>query len=98
MSLFAHFLEKLRNTPDGDGTLLDHSIMLYGAGMGDGDQHTPVDLPIAIVGGGCGRLEGGRHIKYPLNTPFMNLGLSLLEKVDVKVEKIGDSTGALTGL
>jgi hypothetical protein len=98
MSLFAHFLEKLRSTPDGDGTLLDHSIMIYGAGMGDGDQHTPVDLPIAIVGGGCGRLEGGRHVKYPLNTPFMNLGLSLLEKVDVAVDRIGDSTGALTGI
>jgi Protein of unknown function (DUF1552) len=98
VSLFAHFLEKLRNTPDGDGTLLDHSIMLYGAGMGDGDQHTPVDLPIAIVGGGCGRMTGGRHVKYPMNTPFMNLGLTLLEKVDVKVDRIGDSTGLLTGL
>ena len=98
MSLFAGFVEKLRNTPDGDGTLLDHTMLLYGGGMGDGDQHTPVDLPVVIVGGGCGQLAGGRHIKYPLNTPFMNLGLTLLDKVDVQVDKIGDSTGLLTGL
>lgn len=98
MSLFARFVEKMSATPDGDGTLLDHSILLYGAGMGDGDQHTPVDLPVVLAGGGCGRLEGGRHVKYPLNTPFMNLGLTLLEKVDVKVDTIADSTGRLTDL
>jgi hypothetical protein len=98
MSLFASFVEKLRNTPDGDGTLLDHSMLLYGAGMGDGDQHTPVDLPVVIAGGGCGQLTGGQHVKYPLNTPFMNLGLTLLAKVDVQVDAIGDSTGLLSGL
>ena len=65
MSLFAQLVEKMRNTPDGDGTLLDHSILLYGAGMGDGDQHTPVDLPVVIVGGGCGQLRGGRHHPVP---------------------------------
>ena len=80
MTLFAEFVEKMRNTPDGDGTLLDHSIMLYGTGMGDGDHHTPYNLPITLVGGGCGTLEGGRHLKYALHTPFMNLGLSLLDK------------------
>ena len=73
-------------------------MLLYGAGMGDGDQHTPVDLPVVLAGGGCGQLEGGRHVKYPLNTPFMNLGLTLLDKVDVEVDKIGDSTGLLTDL
>jgi hypothetical protein len=98
MSVFARFVEKLKTTPDGDGTLLDHSMMLYGAGMGDGDQHTPIDLPVVIAGGGCGRLQGGRHMKYALNTPFMNLGLTLLEKVDVRVDKIADSTGTLTDL
>ena len=98
MSLFARFVERMRNTPDGDGTLLDHSMLLYGGGMGDGDQHTPVNLPVVIVGGGCGQLKGGRHIRYPLNTPFMNLGLTLLDKVGVQVDKIGDSTGLLTGL
>ncbi len=98
MSLFAEFVEKLRATPDGDGTLLDHCILVYGCGMGDGDHHTPFDLPVALVGGGAGRLAGNRHLKYPLHTPFMNLGLSLLEKVDVEVEHIADSTGRLAGV
>ena len=65
------------------------------AGMGDGDQHTPVDLPVVIAGSGCGQIAGGQHVKYPLNTPFMNLGLTMLAKVDVQVDKIGDSTGLL---
>ena len=90
MSLFAKLVEKLRATPDGDGTLLDHCILVYGCGMGDGDHHTPFDLPVALVGGGAGRLAGNRHLKYPLHTPFMNLGLSLLEKVDVEVERIDE--------
>jgi len=98
MSVYAHFIEKLKNTQDGDGTLLDHSILVYGAGMGDGDHHTPIDLPVAIVGGGCGNLKGGRHLKYTLNTPFMNAGLSLLDKYGIEVDKIGDSTGRLAEL
>ena len=98
LSLFARFVEKLRATPDGDGTLLDHAMLLYGCGMGDGDHHTPFDLPVALVGGGAGRLAGNRHLKYPLHTPFMNLGLSLLEKLDVHVDRIADSTGRLAGL
>ena len=96
MSLFARFLEKMRATPDGDGTLLDHSILLWGAGMGDGDHHTPYDLPITLAGGGCGTLEGGRHLRYALHTPFMNLGLSLLDKVGVHMDSLSDSTGRLT--
>ena len=98
MSVYAHLIEKMKNTPDGDGTLLDHAILLYGAGMGDGDHHTPVNLPVAIVGGGCGKMKGGRHLKYELNTPFMNAGLSILDKVGVDVDKVGDSTGRLTEL
>ena len=98
MTLFAGFIEKMRNTADGDGTLLDHSIMLYGTGMGDGDHHTPYNLPVTLVGGGCGTLEGGRHLKYELHTPFMNLGLSLLDKVGVQVDRIADSTGKLSDL
>lgn len=98
LSLFARFIEKLRATPDGDGTLLDHSMMLYGCGMGDGDHHTPFNLPTVLVGGGNGRLAGNRHIRYPLHTPFMNLGLSMLEKVDVQVDRIADSNGTLAGL
>ena len=96
MSLFAHFVERMQTTPDGDGTLLDHSILLHGAAMGDGDHHTPFNLPITLAGGGCGTLEGDRHLKYPMHTPFMNLGVSLLEKVGVQVDRISDSTGPLS--
>jgi hypothetical protein len=98
MSLFARFLGKLKETREGDGTLLEHSIFLYGAGMGDPDRHTPIDLPAVLAGGGGGRLEGGRHLRYPLNTPFMNLALSLLDKVDVPLDSLADSTGRLTDL
>ena len=98
MTLFARLLEKLRATADGDGTLLDHSIMLWGAAMGDGDHHTPYDLPITLVGGGCGTLEGNRHLKYEMHTPFMNMGLSLLDKLDVHLDTLSDSTGRLTEL
>ena len=98
MSLFARLIEKMHSTPDGDGTLLDHTIMLYGTGMGDGDHHTPYNLPVALVGGGCGQLAGGRHMRYDLDTPFMNLGLTLLDKVGVRVDRISDSTGRLADL
>jgi hypothetical protein len=91
-------IEKMSTTEDGDGSLLDHSIMVYGAGMGDGDHHTPVDLPVVLAGGGAGQLKGGRHLRYELNTPFMNLGLTLLDKVGVHVDAIADSTGRLTDL
>jgi hypothetical protein len=66
--------------------------------MGDGDHHTPYDLPVTLAGGGCGTLQGGRHLKVAMHTPFMNLGLSLLDKVGVHVESISDSTGRLTSL
>ncbi len=98
MGLFGRFLRKMQDTPDGDGTLLDHSLLMYGAGMGDGDRHTPVDLPVVLAGGACGQLEGGRHLRYPENTPFMNLCLTLLAKVDVHVDSLGDGTGQLTGV
>ena len=98
LGLFAMLVEKMRTTPDGDGTLLDHAILLHGAGMGDGDQHTPYNLPITLMGGGGGQLTGNRHLVYDLHTPFMNLGLTLLEKVGVQVDKISDSTGPLTGV
>ena len=98
VSLFKKIVDRLANTQDGDGTLLDHSILLYGTGMGDGDHHTPYNLPVILVGGGRGKLEGGRHLKYPMHTPFMNLGLSLLDKVGVEVASISDSTGHLSDL
>jgi hypothetical protein len=98
MELFARFLARMRATPDGDGSLLDHSMLMYGAGMGDGNVHSAHNLPIVLLGGGCGRLSGGRHLKAPLDTPLMNLGLSLLDKVGVELEAIGDSTGRLSSL
>jgi hypothetical protein len=98
MSLFARLVEKMAQSQDGDGSLLDHTIFVYGAGMGDGDHHTPIDLPIVLVGGGCGQLQGGRHLKYELNTPFMNLGVTLLDKLGVRVDSIADSTGRLANL
>jgi Protein of unknown function (DUF1552) len=98
ISLFGRLAQRMAETPDGDGTLLDHSIMVYGAGMGDGDHHTPINMPVVLVGGGAGQLQGGRHLAYPLNTPFMNLGLTLLDKVGVHVDAIADSTGRLADL
>lgn len=98
VGLFAHLVEKMRATPDGDGSLLDHSMLVYGSGMGDGNLHRHHDLPIVIVGAGCGQLEGGRHLRYPNDTPMMNLGLSLLDKVGVELDTIGDSTGRLGNL
>jgi hypothetical protein len=98
MSLFARFVEGLKNTPDGDGTLLDHSLLMYGTGMGDSDHHTPVNLPVVLAGGARGQLQGGRHLVYPADTPMMNLGLTLLDKVGVHIDRIADSTGKLTDL
>ena len=93
VSLFSKLIDRMHNTPDGDGSLLDHSIMMYGTGMGDGDHHTPYDLPVILVGGGSGQMKGGQHIRYAMHTPFMNLGLTLLDKVGVKVDSISASTG-----
>lgn len=92
---FAYFLEKLRSTPDGDGTLLDHSMVLYGGGMSNGDLHTHDNVPLLVFGGGAGTLAGGRHIRYPKGTPLSNLHVSLLDKLGVRVENFGDSTGTL---
>ena len=98
MSLFARVAREDARHPDGDGTLLDHSLLLYGAGMGDGDRHTPLELPVVLAGRAGGQLKTGRHVRYPENTPFMNLCVTLLAKVDVTVDKLGDSTGPLTDL
>jgi hypothetical protein len=91
--LFADFLEKLRATPDGDGSLLDHMILLYGSGLSNSDRHTHGPLPTLLLGGGAGTLKGGRHLVYPDDTPLTNLQLTLLNKMGVPTEKLGDSSG-----
>jgi len=96
VALLAYFLDKLRSTPDGDGTLLDHSMVLYGSGMSDGNQHNHTDLPIILAGGASGRLKGGRHLRNPKNTPMANLLVSMLDTLEVPMDKLGDSTGELS--
>ena len=93
--LFSWFLEKLKSTPEGDGTLLDHSLFLYGAGLSNPNLHAHYDLPLVLVGSAAGHLTGGRHIVYKQETPMTNLLLSMLDKVGVQAEKLGDSTGRL---
>ena len=92
---FSSFLEKLRTTPDGDGTLLDNSLLLYGGGLSNGNEHSHINLPLLLAGGAAGRLEGGRHLEYPIDTPMANLLLSVLEKIGVSEDQLGDSTGRL---
>ena len=93
--MFAYYLEKMRSTPDGDGSLLDHSIILYGSSLSDGNLHVHNGLPIMLVGGGAGQLKGGRHVRYPDDTPTTNLFLTLLDKLNIPLENFGDSTGRL---
>ncbi len=90
-----YFLEKLQKTPDGDGNLLDHSTVLYGSSMSNGNQHDHEPLPIIVAGGAAGQLKGNRHLKFPPHTPMSNLMLALLDKHGVHQEHFGDSTGKL---
>ena len=92
---FAYLMDRLQATPDGDGTLLDHVTLIYGTGMGDCNAHDPRSIPLLLAGGGAGHLKGGRHIRYPKETPLANLHLTLLDKFGVKLDRIGDSTGRL---
>jgi hypothetical protein len=98
VELLAHILQRLDSTPDGEGTLLDHTMLVYGSGIGDGNRHTHHDLPILLAGGGCGALDTNRHIVYPKETPLMNLFLTMLQQAGVAVDSLGDSTGLLQGL
>jgi hypothetical protein len=93
--LMAYFLEQLQASPDGDGSLLDHSLVLYGGGMGDGNLHRHSDLPTLMAGKLGGAFKTGRHLNYQLDTPMTNLLLTVLDKAGVPVEKLGDSTGRL---
>jgi hypothetical protein len=94
ISLFAYYLDRLRSTPDGDGSLLDHMLVLYGAGMSDSNAHSPNDLPILVAGGAAGPVTGGRHLKFAKD-PLANLHLSVLDKVGVPIDKIGNSVAPI---
>jgi hypothetical protein len=96
VGLLAYLLDKLQKTPDGDGTLLDHSMVLYGSAMGDGNQHNHYPLPIVLAGGASGRLKGGRHIRNTPETTMSNLLLAMLDKLGIPSEKFGDSTGMVS--
>jgi hypothetical protein len=96
MQMFAKYLEKLQATQDGDGTLLDHMTMMYGAGMADSNSHSPIDIPMILAGGGAGTLKGGRHVRFK-KMALANLHLTLLDNLGVRWEKIGDSTEPVDG-
>ncbi len=98
VSLFGYLLQQLKSTPDGDGTLLDHCMYMYGSGMGDPNKHDHINLPIMVAGGGAGRLKGGRHIRYEDRTPLANLHLTLLEKAGVRMDSFADSKGKVEEL
>ncbi|MGH9785184.1 MAG: DUF1552 domain-containing protein, partial [Terriglobia bacterium] len=93
--LLAYFLNRLQSTPDGDGSLLDHTLLLYGSGISDGNSHLHGNLPVALFGGGSKPIPGGRHIRYPQDTPMSNLFVAMLERLGMPQESFGDSTGKL---
>jgi hypothetical protein len=98
VSLVAHMLERLKSTRDGEGTLLDNTLLLYGSGMSNSNIHNHAPLPVFIAGAAAGQIKGGRHLKYPDDTPMANLLLSILHKAGVPQDSVGDSTGPLTEL
>ena len=97
-SQLAYLLTKLNSIQEGDGTLLDHSMVAYGSGNSDGNRHNHDNLPVLVAGSGCGTIQTGRHMRLDKETPISNLWLSLLNRMDVNVAKLGDSTGELPGL
>jgi Protein of unknown function (DUF1552) len=98
VALWSYWLEKLRATPDGEGNLLDHSLLLYGGAMSNSNVHNHSPLPIVVAGGATGAMKGGRHLHYPENTPMANLLLTILNKAGIPQESVGDSTGTLSEL
>ena len=98
MTLMSHLVDRMAATKEGDGTLLDHSIVLLGGSLGDGNLHSPHNLPVVLAGSGSGTLQAGRHVRPPFDTPFMNLCLSLLDKFDVHLDSLGDSTKRLADI
>ena len=98
VSLFSEFLQKLQSTPEGNGTLLDNTVYLYGSGMGNPSLHDHVNLPTLVTGGNATGIRGGRHIRYDDGTPLANLHLTLLDRVGVNLDQFGDSTGRVADL
>ena len=94
----AYLLERLQGIQEGSGTLLDHAMIAYGSGIHDGNAHNHEDLPMLLAGGGCGTLSPGRHLRFKKETPLNNLWMSMLDRMDVDIEKLGDSTGVLPEL
>ena len=97
-TLFAYFLDRLKNTQDGEGTLLDHSLIVYGSSLSDGNMHLHHDLPVLLAGAGAAGIKGNRHLRFPKETPMTNLYLTMLDKMGVPAEKVGDSTGRIQHL
>jgi hypothetical protein len=95
---FAEFVDKLSKTPDGEGSLLDHSMLMYGSNMSNSDRHNNYPLPIILVGGARGELKGGQHLQLPEYTTLSNLHLTVLNKAGVEAKSIGDSSGAIAGV
>jgi hypothetical protein len=98
VSLFAYYLDRLKNTPDGDGSLLDHSVILYGSGIGNPNVHDHTNLPVLVAGGAAGGMKGNRHIRYKEPVPLANLHLTLMDKVGVRIDSFADSTGKINEL
>jgi hypothetical protein len=94
--LFANFVEKLRKTPEGDGSLLDHTQLFYGGGMGNGSQHAPYPLPFVTIGNGAGRIAGNRYVVAPAHTPIANVWMTVAEMFDCRLETLGDCTGKVS--
>jgi hypothetical protein len=98
VSLFAYYLGRLQATSDGDGSLLDHCLLLYGSGIGNPNVHDHTNLPILVAGGGGSGMRGGRHIRYAAPVPLANLHLTLLQRAGVGIDSFADSNGAIEGL
>jgi hypothetical protein len=98
MQQFADFVAKMAATPDGEGSLLDHSIFMYGSNMSNSDRHNNYPLPIILVGGGNGKMKGAQHLRPPEHTPVANLHLTVLGKFGIEQKSFGDSTGVIAGV
>ena len=92
---FAKFVTKLSKMPDGEGSMLDHSLLLYGSNMSNSNLHNQYPLPTALIGRACGQVKGSQHINFAQRTPLANVLLTMLQRTGVKIDKVGDSTGAI---